>query len=120
MAEAAIWRDPISEQQSRYSGGGPAPQHPEDFFARARWWELEAARGYASAPAALLYALTLARAGWARVEDGTIRPFDSERDTTPPRCDHCGGPLEGFWGCGGPVAIRLSKHQRLTRCGRGR
>lgn len=67
--------DPITDQQMALQSASIEPQTAEEFFRCARWWELEAMRGYPSSDDSLVYAITMSEAGKARQADGTSRPF---------------------------------------------
>lgn len=100
MSVAAANIDPITEEQLRLRKAYP-PRSAEDFFATARWWELEAARGYPSSRRSLLYATNMLHAAQARLADGTTRWWSRDRDVVCRACSTCSGPVSGPFGCGG-------------------
>lgn len=102
-AVAARAADPITtEQLALVDEAGPGwfnPTAPAHFRAVARWWELEARRGYPSSRKSLLYATNMLHAADARERDGTERRWTPGVDQHTPACPVCCGPTWGPWKC---------------------
>lgn len=91
--------DPITEAQRPYAGRA-RPTTAQDFFALARWWDLEADRGYPTAARSRWYAANMLRAAERRMGSGTPAPWTPGIDTTAPQCRICAGPSDGPLACG--------------------
>lgn len=107
--------DPITEAQRALKPLPTLPQTADEFVKVARWWELEAARGYASSRASLRYATNMEWAAEAR-KDSAARPWTPGVDVAAPECSVCGGPVDGPWGCGGARDERISKLKTVAVC----
>lgn len=98
MAAVAEEVDPITEAQRACWTGFACTA--EDFFSRARWWDLEASRGGPSAPRYRRYATTMLLAAERRLVTGEAEPWTPGEDQHAPECARCGGPSAGWLACG--------------------
>lgn len=67
--------DPITAEQLALGPQPACPRTAEEFRRAARWWELEASRGYGGTKQAAAYARNMYAAADAREADGTEQPW---------------------------------------------